>query len=341
MPRFEALAARRREAAARPAVALCVAVAALAPAPAPAADPCGVGGISKLQTLERRSPDYPDGARSAGLEGYVDVDLTVLRDGRTGWVRVRRAEPAGLFEQAALEAVRDWRFEPPQRDGEIVECSVSTRLRFALSDEVMPGAPGFDGPGRTMPAFPESARAAAIEGYVRVEYGATPDGKIADLAILESVPRGAFDEAVTGALATWRFEPAQAPTTRTSREFRFRLPAYARPDPMPQHTPSTYPAALCGERPRGRVVLDVEIGADGRVGGAKVVEATPPGLFEREALRTAAQMKRVPARRAGQAVAAPGRVTIDFDPDRQCDADGGPGPRRRGSRGPRVGAAYD
>jgi TonB family protein len=309
--------------------------------PAGAAENCGTGGISRLEALERRSPDYPDGARAAGLEGYVDVDLTVLRDGRTGWVRVRRAEPAGLFEQAALDAVRDWRFTPPQRDGVVVECSVSTRLRFALSDEVMPGAPGLDGPDRPMPAFPEAARAAALEGYVRVEFRADPDGRIADLAIVESVPRGAFDDAVLGALASWRFEPAQAPPSRTSREFRFRLPAYARPDPLPQHTPRVYPAALCGERPRGRVVLDVEIAADGSVDSPRIVSASPPNVFDAEALRAARQLKRVPARRAGQAIAAPGRVTLEFDPDRQCDGDDGPGPRRRGSRGPRVGAAHD
>lgn len=311
----------------------------LAPAAAAlAAEPCGSAGVSRPQVLERRAPAYPDGARAVGTEGFVDVELTVLRDGRAGWVRVRRAEPAGLFEAAALDAVRDWRFTPPEQGGAVVECTLSTRVRFALSDEIMPGQRDTDGPGRAFPVFPEAARAAGIEGYVRIEYGVAHDGGVIALEILESVPRGAFDDAVRTALAQWRYAPGSAPAGHASREFRFRLPAYARPDAVPQHTPASYPAALCATRVRGRVTLDVEIESDGRVTNAVVVAAEPPGVFEGEALRLAPQLRRGPARRAGAAIAAPGRVTLEFAPERHCDTADDPARGSRGRRGPRVGA---
>lgn len=323
-------------------VALCAALFALAtttsPAPATAAETCGSAGLPPLKVLERRTPEYPDGARSVGLEGYVDVEFTVLRDGLPGWVRVRRADPVGLFEQAALDAVYDWRFAPVPLGDSTVECTVATRVRFTLSDEVMPGPAGADGPGRPMPSFPDSARTAGVEGYVRVEYGVDPEGRVADLAIVESIPRGTFDDAVRSALSTWRYSPGTGPGRRASREFRFRLPAYARPDATPQNTPSAYPAELCAQRLRGRVTLDVELDVDGRVKTARVTSAEPRGAFEREALRIAPQLRRTPVRRGGIAVAGPARLTLDFDPDRHCGSSGEPSRLLRGGRAPRVGA---
>jgi TonB family protein len=329
---------RRARAVAGAAAAAAAAVLGVAGAPSAAAEPCGTAGQPAVQVLERRAPDYPDGARAVGMEGYVDVELTVLRDGRAGWVKVRRAEPAGLFEQAALDAVRDWRFAPPEGAGGPVECTIATRVRFALSDEIMPGPPGNDGPGRPFPQFPEAARLAATEGHVRIEYAVGPDGRIANLAILEAVPRGAFEDVVQATLAEWRYGPGAGPAGRASREFRFRLPAYPRPDPVPQFTPASYPPELCTKRVRGRVTLDVELDAGGRVASARVVAADPTGVFDAVALRIVPQLRRTPARRSGVAVTAPARVTLEFEPERHCDAAGEPGRGPPGRRGPRVGA---
>jgi protein TonB len=318
-------------------VPVALVVASVAAAPTAGADPCGAAGLPAPKVVERRPPEYPDGARSIGLEGYVDVEFTVLRDGLPGWVRVRHADPAGLFEQAALEAVYDWRFAPVLVGDAAVECTVATRVRFTLSDEIMPGPSGSDGPGRPMPVFPDAARAAGLEGYVRVEYGVDDEGRVAGVAIVESVPRGAFDDAVRNALAGWRYAPGTGPGRRASREFRFRLPAYARPDPVPQNTPTAYPPALCDRKLPGRVTLDVDLDADGRVTGARIASAEPKGAFEREALRVATQLRRTPARRGGVAVPSPARVTLDFDPQRHCDGPDSPGRSPRGGRAPRVG----
>jgi TonB family protein len=306
-------------------------------APTAIADPCGAAGLPSLKVVDRRSPDYPYGARSVGLEGYVDVEFTVLRDGLPGWVRVRHADPAGLFEQAALDAVYDWRFAPVLVGNAAVECTVATRVRFTLSDEIMPGPSGTDGPGRPMPVFPDAARTAGLEGYVRVEYGVDDEGRVAGVTIVESVPRGAFDDAVRTALAGWRYAPGTGPGRRASREFRFRLPAYARPDPVPQNTPTAYPPALCDRKLPGRVTLDVDLDADGHVTGAKIASAEPKGTFEQEALRVAKQLRRTPARRGGVAIPSPARVTLDFDPQRHCDAPDSSGRSPRGGRAPRVG----
>ena len=79
--------------------------------------PCQQGGVLAPKPIQREAPAYPPAVRAMGIEGSVEVALTVLRDGSVGWVRVVRAEPRGYFEQAAAEGVRRWRFAP---DGRIV-----------------------------------------------------------------------------------------------------------------------------------------------------------------------------------------------------------------------------
>ena len=78
------------------------------------------------------APDFPTNARTRGLSGWVDVQFTVRADGTTGDVAVVGAEPVGVFEQSATEAVRKWHYRPVVRDGQTVDQLVRVRVRFAL-----------------------------------------------------------------------------------------------------------------------------------------------------------------------------------------------------------------
>ena len=57
------------------------------------------------------------------------------------------------------------------------------------------------------PVYPPQARAAKIEGYVRVRYDVAPDGSVANPRVVESVPVGVFEEAALTAVGQWRFRP--------------------------------------------------------------------------------------------------------------------------------------
>ena len=59
--------------------------------------PCEDKGLKPPVPLQREAPAYPEAVRATGIEGTVEVALTVLRDGSVGWVRVVRAEPRGYF----------------------------------------------------------------------------------------------------------------------------------------------------------------------------------------------------------------------------------------------------
>jgi len=86
-------------------------------------------------TRTRSAPlEYPTAARENGTTGWVDLVFTVRSDGTVGDVSVAGAEPAGIFEQAAMTAVRKWRYQPVVRDGRAVDQRVRQRIRFAIEN---------------------------------------------------------------------------------------------------------------------------------------------------------------------------------------------------------------
>ncbi|MEM1082146.1 MAG: energy transducer TonB [Pseudomonadota bacterium] len=76
---------------------------------------------------------YPRTARSQGIQGYVVLSLLISAAGEIEKVQVLEAEPAGIFEQAAEEGVRNWRFEPAQYQGRNVKVWAKQRIRFDLT----------------------------------------------------------------------------------------------------------------------------------------------------------------------------------------------------------------
>ena len=53
---------------------------------------------------------YPQDALLSGATGKVDLDFRIAADGHVRDVRVLHAQPAGVFDQAAVAALRQWRF---------------------------------------------------------------------------------------------------------------------------------------------------------------------------------------------------------------------------------------
>ena len=90
-------------------------------------------GASAVQQTRNVPPEFPTAARTRGLSGWVDVQFTVKSDGTTGDVAIVGAEPVGIFEQSATDAVRKWRYRPVMRDGKAVDQRVRLRVRFALT----------------------------------------------------------------------------------------------------------------------------------------------------------------------------------------------------------------
>lgn len=78
-------------------------------------------------------PVYPESARKRGVEGWVELAFTVQTNGTVDEVEVRNASPAEIFDDAAVKAIRQWRFQPVERNGEKVPQRAMVRLKFAKS----------------------------------------------------------------------------------------------------------------------------------------------------------------------------------------------------------------
>jgi protein TonB len=102
------------------------------PGPSPPAgdEPIYVGGdVEPPEALHAPPPRYPELARVAGRDGLVVLQAVIDRDGTVRDVRVLRGAPFGMTE-AAVEAVRTWRFRPARRAGEPVAVYYQLTVRF-------------------------------------------------------------------------------------------------------------------------------------------------------------------------------------------------------------------
>ena len=88
--------------------------------------------VSQLTRINYVGPEYPRTARRRNITGSVEVLFTVTTDGRVRDLSVLKSEPAETFDEAALEAVEQWRFEPVIEGGVAVEKRAAVRLAFSL-----------------------------------------------------------------------------------------------------------------------------------------------------------------------------------------------------------------
>jgi TonB family protein len=87
---------------------------------------------SRLNRTVHRPASYPQRARERGIEGWVEVEFTVGADGATRDPVITAAEPAGVFDDAVLEAIGAWRYDPRTVAGKPVDQRVQARIRFQL-----------------------------------------------------------------------------------------------------------------------------------------------------------------------------------------------------------------
>lgn len=85
------------------------------------------------RTRVQVAPTYPADAKSRGLTAEVVVEFVVDEQGRvTAEHVVRSSDPT--FEDATLQAVRKWRFEPGKKDGRLVKFRLQVPVVFNLNE---------------------------------------------------------------------------------------------------------------------------------------------------------------------------------------------------------------
>jgi TonB family protein len=88
-------------------------------------------GIDPPTLVREVRPVYTDEARRQRIEGDVILEIVVRSDGSVGSIRVKRSLGGGL-DQRAIDAVRQWRFNPARRHGTPVDVAVEVAVEFKL-----------------------------------------------------------------------------------------------------------------------------------------------------------------------------------------------------------------
>jgi len=178
-----------------------------------------LGEIKPPRLIKRVEPIYPEIARQARVEGIVILEVVTDIHGRVQNIRVLRSIP--LLDQAAIDAVRQWIYEPKIIDGKLRDMVFTTTVTFmldgakpavkaevALGEEPLRITAGVQGPKvlkRVEPAYPLKARQARVQGTVILEATTDIYGRVMSIKVLRSIPL--LDQAAMDAVKQWVYEP--------------------------------------------------------------------------------------------------------------------------------------
>ncbi len=107
----------------------------IAPKPAPTAPVATrkmVQADRNLVPLLKTQPKYPRLAQRRGIEGRVEIEFVINPQGAVEDVSLIQAEPPEVFEEAALQAVKQWKFAPKFIEGAAVYQKARQVIEFKL-----------------------------------------------------------------------------------------------------------------------------------------------------------------------------------------------------------------
>jgi protein TonB len=105
-----------------------------APAPAVAVPVSPPAATRDVVPIVQPAPVYPPTARRQRLEGEVVLRVDVDEDGLPSAVAVQRGSGSVALDEAAMVAVKRWRFAPALSNGRPIVASVAVPVRFRLTD---------------------------------------------------------------------------------------------------------------------------------------------------------------------------------------------------------------
>lgn len=82
--------------------------------------------------LQKVQPAYPPEAREKGIQGIVVLQVVVDKTGQAESIHVKSGDP--LLAPAAVDAVRQWRWEPTIVGNQPVSVTTKITVNFKLAD---------------------------------------------------------------------------------------------------------------------------------------------------------------------------------------------------------------
>jgi periplasmic protein TonB len=82
--------------------------------------------------LNNPAPYYPQSAKRKGIQGKVFLSVVVKIDGTPASVEISRSSGSNDLDEAALDAVKQWKFIPARSNGKFVEAGVVVPVEFKI-----------------------------------------------------------------------------------------------------------------------------------------------------------------------------------------------------------------
>jgi TonB family protein len=177
-----------------------------------------VGDVKPPKLIKMVDPTYPPKARQARVEGVVILEAKTDEKGDVVDTRILRSIPA--LDQAAIDAVKQWKYEPMVINGKPHRVLFTVTVRFKLDegdkaktlDKFAQGAVRAEKdikPPKLIkevpPVYPEAARTALVEGVVILGVKTDEQGKVIDVIVLRSNPL--LDQAAIDSVRQWVYKP--------------------------------------------------------------------------------------------------------------------------------------
>lgn len=155
-------------------------------------------------------PKYPKAAADARIGGKVVLLVDIDAAGNVTGVEVESATPPGVFEASAIDAAKQWKFNPETKDGKPVPSRRRVPVTFAMDGPpaAANGHGGTEGMRRSPPPkYPKAAYEAGITGKVVVLVDFDAAGNVTHAEVETATPPGVFEAVTLEAVKQWRFEP--------------------------------------------------------------------------------------------------------------------------------------
>jgi protein TonB len=88
------------------------------------------GNVQQNMLLSQVKPVYPADAKEARIQGVVILEALIGRDGSVNEVKAISGHP--MLQQAAIDAVSQWKYKPTLLNGQPVEVVTTVTVNFAF-----------------------------------------------------------------------------------------------------------------------------------------------------------------------------------------------------------------
>ncbi len=178
-------------------------------------------GLKLLEPLNSLPP-YPPLAKQMGIQGTVVLEATVEKDGSVSNIDVVSGHP--LLVKAALDAVKDWRYEALASAP--VKTTVTMKFSLSQSFSTDPTPAATPAPDKEQvvdshdkdvvkpvpiykpePKYTKEAKDAKVQGTVILKITIDAQGNVTDVKVTRSLEKS-LDESAVQTVRTWKFKPA-------------------------------------------------------------------------------------------------------------------------------------